>query len=263
MDRLLQATLSQSDVSEYTAGVSIQVPPLQGTTRAMNLGLIDELDAELEPPPPQNELEDIENDTTMPTWSIPDEIFEYGTQNEECDDDDDWPIASPWLPGAECATGPWTPCPDPELDLDTEAGYSSGSEADIETDNELYAELDDLLSMSPATSRAISPAPGNLVVGGISTFETQAPVDPSVDIAMSDDAQPITEPPKNNVRLPDALRAFQELILKLPSDGDLTVQASESLLKTFNMCLERDLLRCGPDANPGELYASHLRYIQV
>lgn len=52
--------------------------------------------------------------------------------------------------------------------------------------------------------------------------------------------------------LPDALRAFREWVLKQASTGDLTVKAADSFLKTLDMCLEKDLLRCGADANSGE-----------
>lgn len=39
----------------------------------------------------------------------------------------------------------------------TDVGYSSGSEADIESDAESHPELDNLLLISPANSRADSP----------------------------------------------------------------------------------------------------------
>ncbi|EUC59516.1 hypothetical protein RSOL_316250, partial [Rhizoctonia solani AG-3 Rhs1AP] len=48
---------------------------------------------------------------------------------------------------------------------------------------------------------------------------------------------------KNNSKLPDGLRVIQEWIAYQSGHGQLTVSAAESLLKTFNFCLENNMLR--------------------
>lgn len=67
--------------------------------------------------------------------------------------------------------------------------------------------------------------------------------------------QPVPEYLSADSELPDALRAFREWVLKLSSTGDLTVAVAESFLKTLNMCLEKGLLRCGPEIDASELVA--------
>jgi hypothetical protein len=89
---------------------------------------------------------------------------------------------------------------------------------------------------------------------------------------MLGDSDPISqlhpETPTADQKLPDALRAFRELLLKLTSDGNLTVAAAESVLKTLNICLEKDLLRCGPESDPSEficylILSMRFKYIET
>ncbi|KDN34353.1 hypothetical protein RSAG8_12558, partial [Rhizoctonia solani AG-8 WAC10335] len=142
----------------------------------------------------------------------------------------------------------------------TDVGYTSGSEADVDTDCDMYAELDDLEYISQASTRAPSPVleDSSNVEPPVLERTQDEPADSSHEVPNHDNghSRQATEDDANHKderkELPDALRAFREWILTMSSTGDLTVEASESLLKTLNTCLEKDLLRCGPENNAGE-----------
>ncbi|EUC58638.1 transposase family tnp2 protein, partial [Rhizoctonia solani AG-3 Rhs1AP] len=148
---------------------------------------------------------------------------------------------------------------------DTDIGYTSGSEADVDTDDDMYTNLDDLEWISPASTRAPSPnreadsevtLPPALGENDHGDSNHEVPEHDTGDPRQTDEDE--TGGEGEPQELPDALRAFREWILKMSSTGDLTVEASESLLKTLNMCLEKDLLRCGPEINTSNL-PPHLR----
>ncbi|QRW18305.1 Transposase family Tnp2 protein [Rhizoctonia solani] len=149
-----QAAHEQDVALGFWPSTSVSADPVPPSLNASTLE--DDLDIDLEPPPPQNHHDD--NDTTLPTWGLPNhEAFDYGALNQESfqsdlelDDNSDF--------GVE--TAPQTPIYNPEMDWASDLGYTSGEAADIETDTDSHPELDDLLPISPANSRAASPTVG-------------------------------------------------------------------------------------------------------
>ncbi|KAG8718542.1 hypothetical protein FRC08_005051 [Ceratobasidium sp. 394] len=138
-----------------------------------------------------------------------------------------------------------------------ESMSDSASQADIDTDSdvEMIKPLDQLIPISPMTSPPQSPPPEPPILEGQPIPDE---VHPPPDIQPPLDRQEHPNPPgddpqddtaKPHKELPHALRALREWILKHSSTGDLTTQAADSLLRTLDMCLENDFLRCGPDTN--------------
>ncbi|CAE6412054.1 unnamed protein product [Rhizoctonia solani] len=221
------------------------------------------------------------DDTTMPTWGLSGHNalgarFDYGAGAGSDSDESD----AGKLPGcvilsfyqeagaeqtdsgsdsdSDLGSGECTYEPPIGVEVDYTSG--SGSEADIDTEDEMYPELDVLEYISPIPTRSPSPIsedgfdtaePSNLT-SGLEGNQQEDPKPPETVRPSGDDLGQATEgntADRNVPEPPDALRAFREWILKMSSTGDLTVEAAESLLKTLNTCLEKDLLRCGPETN--------------
>ncbi|KDN33388.1 hypothetical protein RSAG8_13520, partial [Rhizoctonia solani AG-8 WAC10335] len=221
------------------------------------------------------------DDTTMPTWGLSGHNalgarFDYGAGAGSDSDESD----AGKLPGcvilsfyqeagaeqtdsgsdsdSDLGSGECTYEPPIGVEVDYTSG--SGSEADIDTEDEMYPELDVLEYISPIPTRSPSPisedgfdtaGPSNLT-SGLEGNQQEDPKPPETVRPSGDDLGQATEgntADRNVPEPPDALRAFREWILKMSSTGDLTVEAAESLLKTLNTCLEKDLLRCGPETN--------------
>jgi hypothetical protein len=100
----------------------------------------------------------------MPTWSAPNSSkhFEYGAWDDRSSEsEEDLPPArslgldagSDYRTDASSSSSSY----DLATEWSTDVGYTSGSEAEIESDAESHPELDDLLLISPANSRADSP----------------------------------------------------------------------------------------------------------
>ncbi|QRW26210.1 Transposase family Tnp2 protein [Rhizoctonia solani] len=257
-----QAAHEQDVALGFWPSTSVSADPVPPSLNASTLE--DDLDIDLEPPPPQNHHDD--DDTTLPTWGLPNhEAFDYGALNQESfqsdlelDDNSDF--------GVE--TAPQTPIYDPEMDWASDLGYTSGEAADIETDTDSHPELDDLLPISPANSRAASPTVG-LNIGQIgNNLEDEAPQVPltpdAPDLELNEETaqEPNIDTPMDRSELPDGLRVFKELLLKFSSDGNLTVTAAEAFLKTINMCLEKGLLQCGSESNPAHRLPMTLETLQ-
>ncbi|KAF8761137.1 hypothetical protein RHS01_00188, partial [Rhizoctonia solani] len=241
---------------------SVSADPVPPSLNASTLE--DDLDIDLEPPPPQNHHND--DDTTLPTWGLPNhEAFDYGALNQESfqsdlelDDNSDF--------GVE--TAPQTPIYDPEMDWASDLGYTSGEAADIETDTDSHPELDDLLPISPANSRAASPTVGlniDQIGNNLEDEAPQVPLTPDApDLELNEETaqEPNIDTPMDCSKLPDGLRVFKELLLKFSSNGNLTVTAAEAFLKTINMCLEKGLLQCGSESNPAHRLPMTLETLQ-
>lgn len=103
---------------------------------------------------------DNEDDTTMPTWGgLHSNRFEYGTWDNKSSGSEDLPTARSLEidSGNDSVASSKYSSYDLAAEWSAEVGYSSGSEADVESDIESHPELDDLLPMSPMSSRAVSP----------------------------------------------------------------------------------------------------------
>ncbi|KAF8670090.1 hypothetical protein RHS04_08678, partial [Rhizoctonia solani] len=146
--------------------------------------------------------------------------------------------------------------------------YTSGEAADIETDTDSHPELDDLLPISPANSRAASPTVGlniDQIGNNLEDEAPQVPLTPDApDLELNEETaqEPNIDTPMDCSELPDGLRVFKELLLKFSSDGNLTVTAAEAFLKTINMCLEKGLLQCGSESNPAHRLPMTLETLQ-
>lgn len=167
-------------------------PPIASTSTAPSSQPVDLVALAMEtlsPMPPRPELGSFGNpdkyeDTTMPTWNVPssDGPFDYGDHNpmDLAEGDDDQNPGSSRLfdsePDSKSDSRPPTPGSDayfeqyeysPSL---TPVDYTSGSEADVDTDVEMYPHLDNLEPISPASSRPCSPHIGD-VLGGAQSVE--------------------------------------------------------------------------------------------
>ncbi|KAF8597446.1 hypothetical protein BDV93DRAFT_513358 [Ceratobasidium sp. AG-I] len=216
-------------------------------------------------------------DLTMPTWGLRTPDIPLGEYDDESDLDQSQGrdelsnTQSPYAaPGDNARSRSLTPSSQSNSEpygydfSPTNYDYTSTSDADVDTDTSTHDPLDNLLPISPASSRPPTPHAVPLE-DGQSLLDRQ----PMQDEAHSlPDAQPLsalltsvpdelseTSRPSHGIdpeELPDALRAFREWILKQSSTGDLTTQAADSLLKTLNMCLENDFLWCGSEKSSGE-----------
>ncbi|KAG9105025.1 hypothetical protein FRC07_009656 [Ceratobasidium sp. 392] len=269
LENLKHATLQQTQTPQPSANQPEYPEPMSAELEAALSAFVDSLAAELEPPlPAQSDLA-YEDDITMPTWGMPfgEGGFEYGGQdNAAGESDDDLPAAQSLEAGPESDSGAdqldLNPTYDIAAEWSTDVGYLSGTEADIDSDVESNAELDNLIPISPTLSpRPLTPEVIEMDLGGLEFHGTEAPPIPASpaspappDNSASGEPDPALNfdptTPTTSTDLPDALRAYRELILKLATDGDLTVVAANAMLKTLNMCLDKDLLRCGPEANP-------------
>ncbi|KAG8722985.1 hypothetical protein FRC09_005221 [Ceratobasidium sp. 395] len=229
---------------------------------------------------------DDENDTTMPTWGEPSGDLRAGyeegsgradfSQRDGGDGENDPPIDTYEVDSEVGSTRPSTLDTGREDGLfepsDTEPGYASSSVLGDETDTERYAYLDDLETISLASS-PLPPPPEAMDLGNdfdVPADQMQPPTPrsprsseahtPKPD-ASGTQADSNSQPGSPNApestdesqRMPDALRVFRELLLKHADNSNLTVKTAESFLKTVNMCLNQDMLRCGPDKDPGKL----------
>ena len=279
MSHWRQAALQGGGTLAASASGSTSIAATQSEPGLELSALIDDLHAELGLLPPAQIESDNGDDTTMPTWDIPlrSDRFEYGTCGNTSSESENLPtVQSLDLgSGSDSAASAKLSNYDLAVDWSTDIGYSSGSEADVESDIESHPELDDLLQMTPMSSRAGSPVGGNEIdhmeelehevslrsnatffYSSVSIQASAAPDGPRSEDPSSI-SQPDPETPNTELKLPDALRAFREWVLKMTSDGDLTIAAAESFLRTLNMCMEKDLLRCGPQEDPGEFYVLH------
>ncbi|KAG9087792.1 hypothetical protein FS749_002643 [Ceratobasidium sp. UAMH 11750] len=255
-----QAALRREETLECSADASTSAASL---CPALGAGpsLLDDLAMELEPPLLAHSNPDDQDDTTMPTWGLHlgGNSFECGTGADEISSagEDDVPaeklLETESGGVSEAGTRSPTPSYDLAVEWSTDIGYSSGSEADVESEAGTHLELDELFPISPASSRAGSPA---FHMEESEDSEPEAPATPDGPMLGDPDPVPPVDPgtPKADTKFPDALHAFREWVLKLTSGGDLTIAAAESFLKTLHMCLEKDLLRCGPNADPGKFY---------
>ncbi|KAG9118470.1 hypothetical protein FRC07_007008, partial [Ceratobasidium sp. 392] len=258
-----QAAIKQdAGAAGPSTGSSIAIPAQSALDAAQLSAVADELDAELEPPPP--DLND-EDDPTMPSWGVTtgamSDRFGYGGQDQEASGSEADILAAEHvgvdhscdveISEKESSSSGSSVAPE----WSTDFGYSSGSEADVDSDAESNPELDDLIPISPARSQTRTPEASDVNIGDMEDIELEVPATPApLESPESANAAPApqvnSETPAASANLPDALRAYRELVLKLASDGDLTVIAANAFLKTLNMCLEKDLLRCGPHADP-------------
>ncbi|KAG8777586.1 hypothetical protein FRC12_000299 [Ceratobasidium sp. 428] len=214
---------------------------------------------------------DDESDTTMPTWGEPSGDLRAGyeegsgradfSQRDGGDSENDPPIYTYEVDPEAGSTRPSTPDTGREDGLfepsDTEPGYASSSVLGDETDMVRYAYLDDLETISPASS-PLPPPPEAMDLGN--DFDMQPPTprsprsseahtpDPDASGTQADsNSQPgspnAPESTDGSQRMPDALRVFRELLLKHADNSNLTVKTAESFL-------DQDMLRCGPDKDP-------------
>ncbi|KAG9089188.1 hypothetical protein FRC07_012386 [Ceratobasidium sp. 392] len=210
--------------------------PAQSSLDAVQFSTVaDELDAELKPPPP--DFND-KNDPTMPSWGVADVYNHFDSGG-----------------------------------LEEEAG---GSKADVPTALTVQVNISgsgvkiDEASSSSSDGVAAEWSTDNVAkvdMGDIGDFEPEGPTIPAPPDSprlANPDPVPQADPemPAAKEDLPNALCAYQELLLKLASDGDLTVTAANTFLKTLNMCLEKDLLRCGPNANAAHRLPATLETLQ-
>lgn len=163
-----QAALQHDRTLEPSASTSTTTAPAQSGFGPVFSSLTDDPHAELELLPPTQTEPDNEDDTTMPTWSVPldSDRFEYGARGDRSSEgEEDLPAGAP-SSELDTGSGYGTDTGLPSLGYDlaaewsTDIGYTSGSEADIEADVESHSELDNLLQISPASSRAGSPIVG-------------------------------------------------------------------------------------------------------
>lgn len=154
------SSLTATDQSQREAG-----PSTQSNNTSAEFGLL---------PPTQISFTDDDDDITMPTWGDPlrSEPFDYGARDIRSSEDEDSAAARSLDFGSQSdsTASSKSSVYDLAAEWSTDVGYSSGSEADIESNMDSHPELDDLLQMSPLTSRAATP------VGGIEMDDVNKPV---------------------------------------------------------------------------------------
>lgn len=126
-------------------------------------------------PPVQRRSTD-EDDATMPHWGEPlgNKPFEYGTWDDESSAGEDLPTAQSLGigSGSDSVASSKSSNYDLAAAWSTDIGYSSGSDADVESDTESHPELDNLLQMSPLSSRAATPI-GEIEVNDMNELESE------------------------------------------------------------------------------------------
>ncbi|KEP53544.1 hypothetical protein V565_029190, partial [Rhizoctonia solani 123E] len=266
---------------EYPASTSTQNIPPNPLVPALDFSdcIMQALKSPAQPQPDHEDDPD-EMDITMPSWGLPTTDLGDAPKNDnnnasyttiyptEISQDEDLNNDTDGASDADSESSDIA-C---RIYASSPTAYDYVSSSDSEDDANVEAEpsvLDRLYSISPVSSQEFLPEPESLILPpehsdsdsqedvcshvhnpeqpefGPTDASEAHPANVPLDVPPTADSE--SDPPKAP---PDGLRALREWILSYSSSGDLTVDAVNSLLKTLDFCLEKDLLRCGAESNP-------------